>query len=113
MSKLINRPPKYSLHKPSRQAEVRYNGKTTYLGRHGTPESLEAYSEATVRNRLDSRADPHQTGHFIEEGSGRCGCRPRNGPLKPMGPQEFGLRFNRESCMTMRVSRCHHTIALR
>ena len=37
MPKLFNRPPKYSLHKPSGQAKVRYNGKTLYLGKHGTP----------------------------------------------------------------------------
>ncbi len=45
MPKLVNRPPKYSLHKPSGQAKVRYNGKTTYLGKHGTQASLEAYAE--------------------------------------------------------------------
>jgi hypothetical protein len=28
MPKLINRPPNYSLHKPSRQAKVHYNDKT-------------------------------------------------------------------------------------
>jgi hypothetical protein len=45
MPKLLNRPPKYSLHKPSGQAKVRYNGKTIYLGKHGTRASLEAYAE--------------------------------------------------------------------
>jgi len=44
MPKLVNRPPKYSFHKPSGQAKVRYNGKDTYLGRHGSQESLEAYA---------------------------------------------------------------------
>ena len=49
MPKLINRPPKYSLHKPSGQAKVRYNGKTFYLGKHGTQASLEAYAEFVAK----------------------------------------------------------------
>jgi integrase len=49
MPKLINRPPKYSLHKPSGQAKVRYNGKTLYLGKHGTRASLEAYAEFVAK----------------------------------------------------------------
>jgi integrase len=49
MPKLLNRPPKYSLHKPSGQAKVRYNGKTTYLGKHGTQASLEAYAQFVAK----------------------------------------------------------------
>jgi integrase len=49
MPKLINRPPKYSLHKPSGQAKVRYHGKTLYLGKHGTRASLEAYAEFVAK----------------------------------------------------------------
>jgi integrase len=49
MPKLFNRPPKYSLHKPSGQAKVRYNGKTLYLGKHGTRASLEAYAEFVAK----------------------------------------------------------------
>jgi integrase len=49
MPKLLNRPPKYSLHKPSGQAKVRYNGKTIYLGKHGTQASLEAYAELVAK----------------------------------------------------------------
>src|SRR5271156_3115987 len=44
MPRLVNRLPKYSLHKPSGQAKVRYGGKDTYLGRYGSPESKEAYA---------------------------------------------------------------------
>ncbi|MGO8903919.1 MAG: tyrosine-type recombinase/integrase [Isosphaeraceae bacterium] len=44
MPRLINRPPKYSLHAASGQARVRHNGKTTYLGRYGSPESKAAYA---------------------------------------------------------------------
>ncbi len=49
MPKLLNRPPKYSLHKPSGQAKVRYNGKTIYLGKHGTQASLLAYAELVAK----------------------------------------------------------------
>ena len=45
MPRLVNKLPKYSLHKPSGQAKVRFNGKDTYLGRYGSPESKEAYAE--------------------------------------------------------------------
>ena len=45
MPRLVNRLPKYSLHKPSGQAKVRYGGKDTYLGPYGSPESKEAYAQ--------------------------------------------------------------------
>ena len=44
MPRLVNRLPKYSLHKPSGQAKVRYGGKDKYLGKYGSPESKEAYA---------------------------------------------------------------------
>lgn len=44
MPKLVYKLPKYSLHKPSGQAKVRHNGRTTYLGKFGSPESHEAYA---------------------------------------------------------------------
>jgi integrase len=44
MPKLVNKLPKYSLHKATGQARVKYNGKTTYLGKYGSDESKEAYS---------------------------------------------------------------------
>jgi len=45
MSRLTFRLPKYSLHKSSGNAKVRFNGKTTYLGKYGSPESKEAYAQ--------------------------------------------------------------------
>jgi integrase len=44
MPRLVNRLPKYSLHKNSGQAKVRYGGKDKYLGPYGSPESKEAYA---------------------------------------------------------------------
>ncbi len=44
MPKLINKPPKYSPHKPSGQAKVRSGGRTIYLGKYGSPESKKAYA---------------------------------------------------------------------
>ncbi|HLA85553.1 MAG TPA: hypothetical protein VJL29_12220 [Thermoguttaceae bacterium] len=37
--------PNYCLHKPSGLAYVRDQGKVRYLGRHGSDESWEAYSQ--------------------------------------------------------------------
>jgi integrase len=51
MPRLINQPPKYSLHKPSGQAKVRFNGRTVYLGKHGTQASLEAYAQFIAKLR--------------------------------------------------------------
>ncbi len=45
MPKLIFRLPKYSLHKTSGHAKVRFNDRTVYLGKYGTPESKEAYAQ--------------------------------------------------------------------
>jgi integrase len=56
MPRLVNKLPKYSLHKPSGQAKVRSNGKDTYLGRYGSPESKEAY--ARFIGSLPKPADP-------------------------------------------------------
>ncbi len=44
MPRLTRKPPKYTAHK-SGQARVWYNGKTHYLGKFGTPESLQRYAE--------------------------------------------------------------------
>jgi hypothetical protein len=44
MPRLVNKPPSYSLHKASGQARVKYNGKTTYLGKFGSPESHQRYA---------------------------------------------------------------------
>ncbi len=45
MPRLVHKLPKYSLHKPSGQAKVRFNGKTVYLGKFGSPESPQRYAE--------------------------------------------------------------------
>jgi len=42
------RDPKYRLHKASGQALVQLAGQRFYLGKHGTPESLEAYHRAVL-----------------------------------------------------------------
>jgi hypothetical protein len=44
MPRLMNRVPKYSLHKASGQARVKYNGRVKYLGVYGTQASREAYA---------------------------------------------------------------------
>jgi hypothetical protein len=63
MPKLINRPPKYSLHKPSGQAKVRFNGKTTYLGRHGTQASLDWFWTVQISNiSSGKKLRNHKTG---------------------------------------------------
>jgi integrase len=45
MPKLVNKVPKFSLHKATGQAKVRWQGKDHYLGRHGSPEAWERYCE--------------------------------------------------------------------
>jgi len=59
MPRLVHKLPKYSFHKSSGQAKVRYGGRDYYLGRHGSPESHKAYSD--LINRLIDQgpgADP-------------------------------------------------------
>jgi integrase len=59
MPRLTNKPPSYSLHKPSGLAKVKYRGKITYLGKYGTRESREAYAEfITNLPKLDAPAEP-------------------------------------------------------
>ncbi len=43
MPRLVNRPPKYRLHKASGQAIVTTESRDHYLGPFGSPESHEAY----------------------------------------------------------------------
>ncbi len=45
MPRLVNRPPAYGLHRGSGQARIKVNGKTTYLGKYGSPESKAKYAE--------------------------------------------------------------------
>jgi integrase len=59
MPRLTRRPPKYTHHK-SGQARVWYNRKTHYLGKFGTPESLQRYAEfiATLPKPEEESAPP-------------------------------------------------------
>jgi integrase len=45
MPRLYHRPPKYCLHKATRQATVSLNGKRIYLGPYGSPKSHSAYQK--------------------------------------------------------------------
>jgi hypothetical protein len=49
MSRSSSKPPKYSLHKATRQARVQIDGKSTYLGVYGTPESRRLYDELIAK----------------------------------------------------------------
>ena len=96
--------PKYRLHKPTGLGVVTLNGRDFYLGRYGTPESLEAYNrriaewqadgrqllpppaDATVAARLSrpdlasSRAPKNPFGALARAGSGVVGDRARQAP---------------------------------
>ena len=50
------KPPKYALHKPTGQARVRINGKSHYLGPHGSPESHKRY-DALIAKWLNGTFD--------------------------------------------------------
>jgi hypothetical protein len=56
MPRLVNSPSKYSLHKPSGLAKVKFQGRVNYLGKYGKPESREAYGRfvASLPKRSDS-----------------------------------------------------------
>jgi hypothetical protein len=60
MPKLVNKPPKYSLHKATGQARARCYNKTNYLGKFQSPESLEAYSRflASLPKREEDEKPP-------------------------------------------------------
>ncbi|MGO9471619.1 MAG: hypothetical protein ACLQVF_46645 [Isosphaeraceae bacterium] len=45
MPRLVKNLPEYSLHKASGQAKVKFEGRVTYLGKYGTPESRAAYAK--------------------------------------------------------------------
>src|SRR5262245_33951363 len=49
MPKLIHKLPKYSLHKASGQARVKYADRVIYLGKFGSPESHQRYAEFIAR----------------------------------------------------------------
>jgi len=48
--------PSYGLHKPSGQARIVVEGRTIYLGKHGSPESYEQYARWV--NKLAGQAMP-------------------------------------------------------
>ena len=75
MPRLVNRLPKYFLHKPSGHAKTRCGGKDTYLSRYGSPESKEAYARfiASIpkpgdctRPRQPSPGIPSMVGEVVE-----------------------------------------------
>jgi hypothetical protein len=49
MSPALRRPPSYRLHKSTGQAVVTINGKDIYLGRHGTPASVQLYDQTIAK----------------------------------------------------------------
>jgi integrase len=65
MPRLVYKLPKYSLHKPSGHARVKYNGKTTYLGKYGSPESHELYAQFVA-----ALPKPAETPTFAEPAPG-------------------------------------------
>ena len=56
MPRLVNKLSRYSLHKPSGLAKVKFQGKVTYLGRHSSPESHAAYAAFVAK--LPKPEDP-------------------------------------------------------
>ena len=64
MSNRAARIPSYRLHKGSGQALVQVNGRRLYLGRHGSPESLERYHRVVAEwlaSGLPPQAAPRAT----------------------------------------------------
>ena len=55
------RTPKYCRHKSSGQAYATINGKVVYFGKHGTPESRDAYDRAIVKWRKTHATPAHTT----------------------------------------------------
>jgi integrase len=67
MPRLYHRPPKYCLHKGTKQATVSAHGERIYLGPYGSPESHAKYEAIlkqwrTERDQLHEAAAPTQTG---------------------------------------------------
>jgi integrase len=67
--KLTRKPPAYSLHKPSGQARVRYQGRDHYLGPYGSRESREAYARLLAEISRDSTtpAPTQPTGPIVAD----------------------------------------------
>ncbi len=66
MPKLTIQVPKYRLHRASGQAVVTINGRDVYLGKYGTPESVERYHRATAEWQL-RRSIPEAVPEFVVE----------------------------------------------
>ena len=64
MPRLINQPPKYSHHKASGQARVKYAGKVTYLAKWGSPEREEAYARFVAK--LPKPEESPTVGSFLK-----------------------------------------------
>jgi hypothetical protein len=59
---LVERVPRYSLHKPSHRAYARFDGRCIYFGRYGTAASREAYNRLAaewIQNGGRLPAAPH------------------------------------------------------
>ncbi|MEZ5944845.1 MAG: tyrosine-type recombinase/integrase [Planctomycetaceae bacterium] len=54
------RVPKYAFHKGTGQARVRINGKDIWLGKYGTPESMERYAKAVADWQQTAVEQPEQ-----------------------------------------------------
>lgn len=54
-------PPKYALHKPSRQARVRIKGRDVCPGAYNSPESIEEYERRLAQFYLGSIDVPHES----------------------------------------------------
>jgi integrase len=58
MPRLFHRPPKYCLHKGTKQATVSLHGKRIYLGPYGSPESHKNYQELLRRWQAERGREP-------------------------------------------------------
>ena len=68
MPRLFHQPPKYGLHKPSKQAVVYFQGRAIYLGPHGSEKSHQRYREFLDEwNKLRHRDAPSKKKDSPEE----------------------------------------------
>ena len=131
MPRLVNKLPKYSLHKPAVQARVKYNGKTIYLGKYGSQESRKPTLGSSRifpsrKSRDDRRAAPgasllvgeivlrffdHAKGYYVRNGvptgehvTIRCCLRPLTKRFGELPAREFGpkrLKLVREDMIKL------------
>lgn len=67
MARPRNSVPKYELHKSSGCARVRWCGKTVWLGKHNTPESLKEYSRVLAEIATAPEVAARKTGATVNE----------------------------------------------